>query len=56
MGHVHAAHAQQQLESTLPLLLAHGGLAERVEALVAVAEVLLARHESTTAVAAESSR
>ncbi len=56
LGHAHAQHAQQEVEAALPLLLANGGLEARAHAMLALAEILMAKHDSAAGVAAESSR
>lgn len=56
LGEQHAPRAQHEVEAVLPLLLAHGSLDARSRALIALAEILLARSRQASEMAARSPR
>ena len=56
LGEVQAQRAQQEVEAVLPLLSAHGSLEARSRGLVALAEIMLAKHHSAAGVATEAER
>lgn len=54
MGAQHAQHAQRELETALPTILAHGGLDLQARAQASLAEALMAKHASPAGLAGDA--
>lgn len=53
-GVAHAQRAQRELEAALPTVLAHGGLELQARAQLALAEALMAQHDTPASLAADA--
>lgn len=53
-GAAHAQRAQRELEAALPTVLAHGSLEQQARAQLALAEALMAQHDTPASVSADA--